>query len=70
MTPTPKDNATQKAERTKQQRQDLLTSIRRTFESPDGKRTLAFLHATAATGKPAFERGKDGNYCPLAAAFR
>ncbi len=68
--PTPKDNAQENAQRLKQQRQDLLVSIRRTFDTPDGKRTLAWLHAATATGEPAFQAGRDGNFCPIAAAFR
>lgn len=68
--PTPKDNAQENAARLKQQRKDLLASIRRTFDTPDGKRTLAWLHASATTGSPAFQPGRDGNFCPIAAAFR
>ena len=68
--PTPKDNAQENAARIKQQRTDLLASIRRTFDTPDGKRTLAWLHAATATGEPAFKAGRDGNFCPIAAAFR
>jgi hypothetical protein len=70
MTPTPKDNAKENAARIKQQRQDLLAAIRRTFDTPDGKRTLAWLHAATASGEPAFQAGRDGNFCPIAAAFR
>ena len=82
--PTPKDNAQENAARLKQQRKDLLAnaarlkqqrkdllaSIRRTFDTPDGKRTLAWLHASTATGEPAFQAGRDGNFCPIAASFR
>lgn len=68
--PTPKDNAKENTARIEQQRKDVLASIRRTFDTPDGKRTLAWLHASAATGEPAFKASRDGNYCPIAAAFR
>lgn len=68
--PTPKDNAQENAARIKQQRKDLLAAIRRTFDTPDGRKTLAWLHASAATGTPAFQPTRDGNFCPIAAAFR
>lgn len=52
------------------QRAELLEAIRQTFDSPHGQLCLAWLHATAATRKPAFIAGKGAALDPLAAAMR
>ena len=50
-----------------QARAEFLENLRACFDSPAGKSTLAWLHATAATRKPAFIAGDRD---PNAAAFR
>lgn len=50
-------------------REDFLAALRNTFGTPDGKLILKWLHASAATRKPAFVAAR-GNLDPLAAAFR
>ena len=51
-------------------RDELLEALRQTFDSAHGKLALGWLHATAATRKPAFIPGKHDTLDPLAAAFR
>ena len=58
---------TAKNEKIASQRAAFLHSLVRTFDSPDGKLVLAWLHATAATRKPAF---LPGDRDPYAAASR
>ena len=54
-----------------QARADFLAALRNTFGSPDGQRVLAWLHATAATRRPAFVPAAGGKPIdPLAAAIR
>jgi hypothetical protein len=43
-----------KNEKIAQARADFLHALQRTFDHPDGQLVLAWLHATAATRKPAF----------------
>lgn len=60
---TPQDPATARA--------DFLAALRNTFRSPDGDRVLEWLHATAATRRPAFLPGAAGTALdPIAAAVR
>lgn len=69
----PNDRTNQKKEtsdKIKAARQDFLTSLRRTFDSPDGRKVLAWLHSTTGSGKPAFQPDHSGSFCPHAAAFR
>jgi hypothetical protein len=54
----------------KSARTDFLAALRNTFRSPDGARVLDWLHATAATRKPAFLPAGSGALDPLAAAVR
>lgn len=57
----------ERKEKIAQARADFLQQLRACFDSPAGKSTLAWLHSTAATRKPAFV---PGDRDPNAAAFR
>jgi len=50
-------------------RREFLADLLATFDSPAGKRVLAWLHTTAATRKPSFVPGAGGTD-PYAAATR
>jgi hypothetical protein len=52
-------------------RADFLAALRNTFGTPDGQRVLAWLHATAATRRPAFVPAAGGKPLDaIAAAYR
>jgi len=61
----------QTKETTARARADFNAALINTFRSPDGRKILEWLHATAATGKPSFTPGRAGSPIdPLAAAIR
>lgn len=64
---TTPSNASEKNKQIAEARRDFYLSLSRTFDTPDGKRTLEWLHAAAATRKPAFI---PGDRDPYAAAAR
>ena len=51
---------TENAQKIAAARREFLADLLATFESPCGKRVLAWLHSTAATRSPAFIPGANG----------
>lgn len=73
MSTNPNHHEQQKAhsDTTAQQRRDYLDTLLRVFDTPDGERILASLHASAGTRKPCFVATSNGVAVdPYTAAYR